>query len=28
LIQFSSRGLLVKTWEEDMSQGISGAQIF
>ncbi|TXE19998.1 6-phosphogluconate dehydrogenase [Psychroserpens burtonensis] len=28
LIKFSSKGLLVKTWEGEMSQGISGAQIF
>lgn len=28
LIQFSHRGVLVKTWEGEISQGISGAQIF
>lgn len=28
LIKFSSKGLVVKTWEGEISQGISGAQIF
>ncbi|MBM1107584.1 6-phosphogluconate dehydrogenase [Aurantibacter crassamenti] len=28
LIKFSSRGVLTKTWEGEISQGISGAQIF
>ncbi len=28
LIKFSSKGYLVKTWEGEISQGISGAQIF
>lgn len=28
LIKFSHRGVLVKTWEGEISQGISGAQIF
>ena len=28
LIKFSSKGILVKTWEGEISQGISGAQIF
>lgn len=28
LIKFSHKGLLVKTWEGEISQGISGAQIF
>ena len=28
LIKFSLRGVLVKTWEGEISQGISGAQIF
>ncbi|WP_026449688.1 hypothetical protein [Aequorivita capsosiphonis] len=28
LIQFSHRGVMVKTWEGQISQGISGAQIF
>tara|TARA_B100000809_G_scaffold135405_1_gene132976 strand:- start:1260 stop:1625 length:366 start_codon:yes stop_codon:yes gene_type:complete len=28
LIKFSSKGLIVKTWEGEISQGISGAQIF
>lgn len=28
LIQFSHRGVMVKTWEGEISQGISGAQIF
>ncbi|SHI51276.1 hypothetical protein SAMN04488096_102183 [Mesonia phycicola] len=28
LIKFSSRGVMVKTWEGQISQGISGAQIF
>ncbi|MGB3343854.1 MAG: 6-phosphogluconate dehydrogenase [Aequorivita sp.] len=28
LIQFSHRGFLIKTWEGEISQGISGAQIF
>ena len=28
LIQFSHRGALIKTWEGEISQGISGAQIF
>jgi len=28
LIKFSSKGVLVKTWEGEISQGISGAQIF
>jgi len=28
LIKFSNRGVLVKTWEGEISQGISGAQIF
>lgn len=28
LIKISHKGVLVKTWEGEMSQGISGAQIF
>ncbi|MEL6304430.1 MAG: 6-phosphogluconate dehydrogenase [Bacteroidota bacterium] len=28
LIKFSRKGVLVKTWEGEISQGISGAQIF
>lgn len=28
LIKFSHKGALVKTWEGEISQGISGAQIF
>lgn len=28
LIKFSNRGLFIKTWEGEISQGISGAQIF
>ncbi|NJB72014.1 hypothetical protein GGR42_002505 [Saonia flava] len=28
LIKFSRKGVMVKTWEGEMSQGISGAQIF
>lgn len=28
LIKFSHKGVLVKTWEGEISQGISGAQIF
>ena len=28
LIRFSKRGVMFKTWEGEMSQGISGAQIF
>lgn len=28
LIKFSHRGVIVKTWEGEISQGISGAQIF
>lgn len=28
LIQFSHRGVVIKTWEGEISQGISGAQIF
>lgn len=28
LIKFSSKGVLIKTWEGEISQGISGAQIF
>ncbi|MBW2960598.1 6-phosphogluconate dehydrogenase [Mesonia aestuariivivens] len=28
LIKFSNRGAIVKTWEGQISQGISGAQIF
>ncbi|PVW14727.1 6-phosphogluconate dehydrogenase [Marixanthomonas spongiae] len=28
LIKFSHRGIVVKTWEGEISQGISGAQIF
>ena len=28
LIKFSNRGVMVKTWEGQISQGISGAQIF
>ena len=28
LIKFSRKGVLVKTWEGQISQGISGAQIF
>ncbi len=28
LIKISSKGVLVKTWEGEISQGISGAQIF
>ncbi|MBQ4821758.1 6-phosphogluconate dehydrogenase [Aquimarina sp. MMG016] len=28
LIKFSKKGMMVKTWEGEISQGISGAQIF
>ncbi|WP_299708607.1 6-phosphogluconate dehydrogenase [uncultured Tenacibaculum sp.] len=28
LIKFSRKGLAIKTWEGEISQGISGAQIF
>jgi hypothetical protein len=28
LIKFSSRGIIVKTYEGEISQGVSGAQIF
>ncbi|MBZ9631856.1 6-phosphogluconate dehydrogenase [Salegentibacter sp. LM13S] len=28
LIKFSKKGVISKTWEGEMSQGISGAQIF
>ena len=28
LIKFSSKGVMFKTWEGEISQGISGAQIF
>ncbi|SRX55754.1 6-phosphogluconate dehydrogenase [Aequorivita sp. CIP111184] len=28
LIKFSHRGVVIKTWEGEISQGISGAQIF
>lgn len=28
LIKFSNKGILFKTWEGEISQGISGAQIF
>ncbi len=28
LIKFSNKGVLVKTWEGEISQGMSGAQIF
>ncbi|GGX14985.1 hypothetical protein [Aquimarina muelleri] len=28
LIKFSHKGLAIKTWEGEISQGISGAQIF
>ena len=28
LIKFSNKGVLIKTWEGEISQGISGAQIF
>ena len=28
LIKFSNKGILSKTWEGEISQGISGAQIF
>jgi len=28
LIKFSNKGVLAKTWEGEISQGISGAQIF
>ncbi len=28
LIRLSHRGLMIKTWEGELSQGISGAQIF
>lgn len=28
LIKFSHKGMLMKTWEGEISQGISGAQIF
>ncbi|MBU2997408.1 6-phosphogluconate dehydrogenase [Cellulophaga baltica] len=28
LIKFSSKGYIAKTWEGEISQGISGAQIF
>lgn len=28
LIKFSNKGVMVKTWEGEISQGISGAQIF
>lgn len=28
LIKFSRKGIIIKTWEGEISQGISGAQIF
>lgn len=28
LIKFSNKGVMIKTWEGEISQGISGAQIF
>ena len=28
LIKFSNKGVIVKTWEGEISQGVSGAQIF
>lgn len=28
LIKFSNKGVIIKTWEGELSQGISGAQIF
>ena len=28
LIKFSHKGVIIKTWEGEISQGISGAQIF
>ena len=28
LIKFSRKGIILKTWEGEISQGISGAQIF
>ncbi|HSP40652.1 MAG TPA: hypothetical protein VLN46_04400, partial [Gillisia sp.] len=28
LIKFSKKGVIYKTWEGEISQGISGAQIF
>ncbi|TXD83272.1 6-phosphogluconate dehydrogenase [Subsaximicrobium wynnwilliamsii] len=28
LIKFSTKGVIIKTWEGEISQGISGAQIF
>ncbi len=28
LIKFSNKGVIIKTWEGEISQGISGAQIF
>lgn len=28
LIKFSNKGFIIKTWEGEISQGISGAQIF
>jgi len=28
LVKFSNKGVLIKTWEGEISQGISGAQIF
>ena len=28
LIKFSHKGIVIKTWEGEISQGISGAQIF
>ncbi len=28
LIKFSKKGVIIKTWEGEISQGISGAQIF
>lgn len=28
LIKFSNKGIIAKTWEGEISQGISGAQIF
>ena len=28
LIKFSNKGVIFKTWEGELSQGISGAQIF
>ena len=28
LVKFSKKGMIVKTWEGEISQGISGAQIF